>query len=197
MNQTIAYYNQNAKAFNKDTVNVEFSEVQNRFGAYLPKGAKILDFGCGSGRDSLAFQTQGYEVTAIDGSIEMCKLASTLLGKEVRCQNFLDFAEEEVYDGIWACATLLHLTYEELEQVMKRISNALKEEGILYVSFKYGAFEGERNGRHFTDMTEDRLRDLLITCAPQLKIVDMHVGGDCRPGREQELWLNAFMRKTV
>lgn len=195
MNQTIDYYNTNAKKFNNDTVAVEFSEVQNRFTSYLKEGAHILDFGCGSGRDSLAFQKKGYDVDAIDGSEEMCKLASKLIGKEVQCLNFLDFDKTDEYDGIWACATLLHLTSEELLQVMGRLEQALKEDGYIYVSFKYGEFEGNRNGRHFTDMTEDRLKNLLITCAPRLEIVDMRVGGDCRPGREDEMWLNVIMKK--
>ena len=195
MNQTIDYYNTNAKKFNNDTVAVEFSEVQNRFTSYLKEGAHILDFGCGSGRDSLAFQKKGYDVDAIDGSEEMCKLASKLIGKEVQCLNFLDFDKTDEYDGIWACASILHLSMEELEAVFLKMADALRFHGIIYASFKYGEFEGERNGRYFTDMTERRLEELLKS-VPHLRLEEAWLTTDVRPGRDAEKWLNVILRKA-
>lgn len=194
--ETVEYYNSNAERFTEDTVAVAFSEVQERFTAYLQKGDYILDFGCGSGRDSLAFLQRGFQVDALDGSTKLCQIASQLTGKEVKCQDFLAFEEKEKYDGIWACASILHLATDELAVVMKKLEEALKPGGYLYVSFKYGDFEGVRDGRYFTNMTEESFQKLLITSTNHLTIVDIRTGGDCRPGREQEMWLNVIVKKV-
>lgn len=75
---TIDYYNQNAKQYYKSTVSLDFSDNRDRFLKYLPAAGHILDFGCGSGRDTKAFLKKGFLVTAVDGSKEMCKLATKL-----------------------------------------------------------------------------------------------------------------------
>lgn len=194
-NETIQYYNTNAEHFTKDTVAVAFTEVQERFTSYLQEGGYILDFGCGSGRDSLAFLQRGFQVDALDGSNELCQIASQLTGKEVKCQDFLALEEREKYDGIWACASILHLPKNELTVVMKKLEDALKPGGYLYMSFKYGDFEGVRDGRYFTNLTEESFQKMLITSTNYLTIVDIRTGGDCRPGREQEMWLNVIVKK--
>lgn len=74
MNQTITYYNQNAEEYFNKTVNVSMQALYDQFEAYLNPGDKILDLGCGSGRDSKYFLSKGYEVVSVDGSIEMCRL---------------------------------------------------------------------------------------------------------------------------
>lgn len=74
--ETLIYYNANAKAFTEGTINVDFSSIQNKFLDRLDSGATILDFGCGSGRDTRFFLENGYSVEAIDGSEELCKIAS-------------------------------------------------------------------------------------------------------------------------
>ena len=142
-NQTIQYYDQNAADFVENTRNVDFHVMQDEFIEGLPAGAKILDLGCGSGRDTKYFLEHGYRVDAIDGSAELCALASEYTGIQVKCQLFQELDASEVYDGIWACSSLLHLSYGELDEVLYRIEKALKPQGILYMSFKYGVFEGE------------------------------------------------------
>lgn len=192
--QTILYYNENAKQFVETTVNVEFQHMQNRFLDKLQDDAYILDFGCGSGRDTKYFLEQGYRVDAIDGSEELCKLASEIAGIEVKHMYFQELSEVEKYDGIWACSSILHLTYNDLENVMKKMSLALKANGIIYTSFKYGTFSGERNGRYFTDMTEDSF-DELLKRIPELEIEEQWITSDVRPGRGEETWLNLILKK--
>ena len=85
---TLAYYNNNAKAYCEQTLSGNLQENYNKFLKHLPQGAYILDFGCGSGRDSKYFIENGYKVRAIDGSIEMCKLASNYINQEVVCMKF-------------------------------------------------------------------------------------------------------------
>ena len=192
--QTLSYYNTNAKTFTESTVNVDFSDTQNKFLEKLPEGAAILDFGCGSGRDTKYFLEKGYAVEATDGSEELCKLASEYTGIEVKHQFFQELQEQEKYDAIWACSSILHLSYEELVDVMKKMAAALKENGLIYTSFKYGTFEGVRNGRYFLDMTEERIEKLLQSVT-ELTIEETWITSDVRPGRGEEKWLNLFLRK--
>ena len=106
---TLDYYNKNAKKFITGTISVDFGTIQNRFLDKLHPGAEILDYGCGSGRDIKYFLEQGCKVTAIDGSQELCKLASEYTGIPVKHLLFQDLDEKEVYDGIWACSSILHV----------------------------------------------------------------------------------------
>ena len=193
--QTITFYNENATPFIDTTLNVDFSHVQNRFLDKLHKESFILDFGCGSGRDTKYFMDQGHTVEAVDGSIEMCKLASEYTGIEVKNMYFQDLQEVDKYDAIWACSSILHLPYPELVDVMKKMSIALKEKGFIYTSFKYGTYEGVRNSRYFTDMTEESTEKLLQEI-PELQIDECWITSDVRPGRGEEKWLNLILQKV-
>ena len=180
-NNTIDYYDSCADEFYKSTVNVEFTTMQEHFLAKLKKGSNILDFGCGSGR-------------AIDGSAELCKLAGKLTGIKVKNILFQELSEVEKYDGIWACSSILHLPVRELTEVMRKMMIALKKNGIIYTSFKYGIFAGEKNGRYFTDMTEEAFAELLSKI-DGLEIEEQWTTSDVRPGRGEEKWLNLILRK--
>ena len=195
MNQTIDYYNNKAQDFALGTQNVDFSETRSKFLAQLKSGASILDLGCGSGRDSKAFMDLGYEITPCDGSRELCKLASNYLGLPVRQMLFLELADEEAYDGVWACASILHCKKEELKQVLEKISAALKKQGVCYTSFKYGDFEGERDGRYFVDFTLESFEEFLQD-VKGLALMEAWVSQDVRPGREEEKWVNVLLRKV-
>ena len=191
---TISYYNVHAQSFTKSTRGVDFTAIQNKFLDKLPAGAFILDFGCGSGRDTRYFLDQGYRVEAIDGSEELCRLAGEYTGIEVKCMLFQELQDTDRYDAVWACSSILHLTYDELITVLEKIARALKDKGLLYTSFKYGTEEGERNGRYFTDMTEEKLTGLLEK-VPDFEIEEQWITSDVRPGRGEEKWLNLFLRK--
>ena len=194
-NQTLDYYNKNAQHFTGDTLNVEFSNIQDNFLAQLPAGALILDFGCGSGRDSRYFLQKGYRVEACDGSEEMVKAATRNAGIPVKKMLFSELNEENRYDGIFACASILHVPSKDLPDIFTRMKKAVKKGGILYVSFKYGTFEGIRNGRYFTDLTEESLHAILDRVGG-LEIIRTGITGDARPGREDEKWLNVLLRAS-
>lgn len=191
---TLAYYDQNAEAFAASTADVEFSQMQRRFEALLSPGARILDFGCGSGRDARHFLDAGFDVVATDGSAELCRLARQLTGLPVRHELFQDLADIEAYDGIWACSSILHLPKPQLADVFGKMIAALKPGGVIYTSFKHGTFEGERNERYFTDFTEPAFREFLAGI-PGVRIEQAWTTGDVRPGREDEKWLNLLLRK--
>lgn len=193
-NTTLGYYDNHADEFYKSTVNVEFDSIQKSFLTKLKKGAYILDFGCGSGRDTKYFMDQGYRVDAVDGSKELCRLASEYTGIEVKNIFFQELSEVDKYDGIWACSSILHLPVEELTEVMRKMAVALKKSGIIYTSFKYGTFAGERNGRFFTDMTEETFAKFL-TGIDELEMGEQWTTSDVRPGRGEEKWLNLILQK--
>lgn len=191
MADTIGYYESNAEAFFSDTFGVDMTTLQERFVSHLPTGAHILDAGCGSGRDSKAFHEQGYRVTAFDASAKLVALATTHTGLPICQRNFAEVDEMACYDGIWACASLLHLPPDQLPANLLRLWQALKPGGVFYLSFKYGEGEREHGGRHFTDASETRLATWLAG------IVDMAsretwISEDQRPGRT-ERWLNALL----
>ena len=195
LKKTLNYYNNNATSFALSTVTVDFQHTQDRFLSFLPINAFILDFGCGSGRDTKYFMEHGYRVEATDGSEELCKLASTYTGVSVKYMLFQELDEQKKYDGIWACSSILHLPKDELKNVMQRMLCALKDDGVIYTSFKYGTFEGERNGRYFTDFTEETF-DRFLKDISHVKIEEQWLTGDVRPGRESEQWLNLILRKV-
>lgn len=198
MNKTLDYYNKNSEKFIISTMNVDMSNLQDCFLESLSRNfenrekVKILDFGAGSGRDSLYFMDKGFSVTAIDGSTELCRHMRDL-GILVKCMDFLDFHEKDTYHGIWACASLLHLDYENLIKVLKNLETALKDKGILYTSFKNGDFEGYRNGRYFLDFEKEKLKALIEKTG--FSIEKYFITADRREGREEEKWHNIILMK--
>lgn len=193
-NETLNYYNTNAHSFVSSTLSVDFSQTQDKFLQLLPPAAAILDFGCGSGRDTKYFLDAGMKVDATDGSEELCRLASEYTGIPVRQMLFEELDAKAQYDGIWACSSILHLSQESLKNVLRKMIAALKEHGIIYTSFKYGTFEGERNGRFFTDFTEETFREF-VADVDGIRIEETWITGDVRPGRGDERWLNLILRK--
>ena len=191
---TLTYYNTQAKDFVQGTVAVDFHITQDRFLAQLAAGASILDFGCGSGRDTKYFLQHGFAVEATDGSAELCKLASEYTGISVKQMLFDELEAVEKYDGIWACASILHLAWADLVVVMQKMVRAVKDGGVIYTSFKYGQFTGERNGRFFTDLDEKGLSRLLKEVGG-LEVKELWITGDVRPGRGEEKWLNVLLTK--
>ena len=189
--ETIGYYDGNAKKFIADTANVEFGALQKAFADMLPEGGRILDLGCGSGRDSLAFLKAGFTVDAVDGSAEMAKAASELTGLKVEHATFVDFEPKGGYDGIWACSSLLHVPAAELPSIVAKYAAALKPGGAFYLSFKLGVHDGMRNGRWFTDLDEPAFRNLVAEVS-ELRIERIDVTSDVRPDRGNEKWLNAW-----
>lgn len=193
MNKTLEYYNDNADKFILGTLNVDMMTIQKKFISYIPKGGKVLDLGCGSGRDSLFFKRLGYNVTAVDGSAEMCRQAEKNIGQPVINLTFNKLPYEAEFDGIWACASLLHVPSSDIKDVLVKIEKTLKTGGYFYFSVKYGDYEGEREGRYYTDYTEKSI-EALFAAIPSLTKVDMWFTDDARPGRNDR-WINCIFIK--
>ena len=153
----------------------------------------ILDAGCGSGRDARVFLDGGYKVTALDASMKICEEAGKLLKQEVLCMRFEEVQFQQEFDGIWACASLLHVPYGEISGVLKRFWDALKEEGILYASFKYGKGKRSDKDRVFYDYEETALQNLMKNNC--FLVEDIFVTQDVRKDRESERWINVLAKK--
>lgn len=194
MMETLAYYDAHARTFAEQTIDVDMSEAQGRFMSRLRPGAAILDLGCGSGRDARRFADAGFVVTATDGSPELCEVARRLTGIDVRCERFLDLSDRDAFDGIWACSSILHLSRADLAIMFEKMARALRDGGVVYTSFKYGTFEGMRQGRHFTDFTEQSFADFLGKTGG-LALEDWWVSEDARPERRGERWLNVLLQR--
>ena len=189
-NSNIDYYNIHADDFYAGSVDADMSEWRNRFIKYLPDGGRVLDAGCGSGRDSKAFIMQGYSVVAIDASGEMCLRASELLGQEVWQMRFDEMSFDDEFDGVWACASLLHVPISEMADVLKKIKHGLRPEGIFYASFKYGEGETVKDVRSFTNYTLESVCELLKGAG--FRVLECDISYDVRPGREEEKWVNVI-----
>lgn len=196
MSRTIRYYDDNAARFAEGTLGVDMSELHTRFLVHIPAGGLILDAGCGAGRDIKAFVQAGFRVRAFDASAELVCLAQEHSGQAVELRRFEDIDERSCYDGIWACASLLHVPEADLPTTLSCLWASLKPGGVFYLSFKHG--EGERcaGERDFTDATEARLRDW-VAGLPEVEALECWITRDQRPERSEE-WLNGLLRrKTV
>lgn len=194
MYNTKIYYHKFADTYFNSTVNADVNDLYEHFLKYVSEGAKILDLGCGSGRDVKAFLDMGYDVDAIDGSEELASLASEYTGIQVKCMDFNQLNENSVYDAVWACASLLHVTSRELPNVLKRINVALKANGVAYISFKKGDFEGVRDDRYYTDMTSERFAEVLNK-TNGFSIVEEWYSDDVRADNNT-VWYNVILRKV-
>lgn len=169
---TLEYYNKNANTYYEQTLSGNLQENYDRFLKHLPSNAYILDFGCGSGRDSKYFIEQGYKVKAIDGSEEMCKLASSYINQEVYCMKFEDLKDINTYDAIWACASILHIEKEKLINILSKMITALKDNGIIYTSFKIGEGYNIQEGKYYNYLTKDEMIKLLNKLNKNVKLID-------------------------
>ncbi len=155
------YYDENAEDFTKATIDVDMSSLYNEFLFHLKDGTSILDAGCGPGRDVQAFLSRGYIVDAFDKSQAMIANAESRTGIKIHHSTFQEFKSTKKFDGVWCCASLLHVPFRNLEYSIENMVNVMKKDGIIYMSFKYGEKERLKDGRHFTDLTEETLSALI------------------------------------
>ena len=192
MTKTLDYYDSHAEEYRDDTVNVSTKYAYDRFLFYLPKTGKLLDFG----RDTKYFLSKGFEVDAVDGSKEQAAIASAWLQQPMKVMRFNELTVQNAYDGIWACASILHCPWEELHDVFGRMMKALKKEGVIYASFKLGDFEGYRGERYYTDLNVERLYQL-ISGFENCLLLECWESHDQRKDRFDEMWLNFIVRRII
>ena len=154
---------------------------------------RVLDAGCGSGRDAKDFEAMGLQVEAIDASPALVQKARERTKAQVYLRRFQDFCVPKPrFDGIWAQASLLHVPPEELPDVVFRLASALKPGGVLWATFKYGTEPTiDSRGRFFTNMTKAAARKLFKSC-PVLEQVVCKVDSGSSSGGEQTSWVTVY-----
>lgn len=188
---SLKFYEDNAEQFAASTLDVDMSAVYERFLAALPEAGRILDAGCGAGRDTAAFLKLGYPVDAFDASAKLVEIARKVSGIRVQHSTFLAFQSEEPYAGIWACASLVHVPAAQMSGTLRHLGQMLQPQGVLYASFKYGDQDTERDGRIYTDCNEQRLETFLQGTG--LTLDTFWLTNDQRPGHSDEQWLNVLL----
>lgn len=197
MDNTIEYYNKNAEIYCEKTLSGDFEETYTKFLKYVPKNAYILDFGCGSGRDSKYFIDKGYKVKAIDGSSKMCEFASKYLNQTVDCMKFEELDDINVYDAIWANASILHVKSDELPNILSKMFKAVKNNGIIYASFQFGDGIEIREERYFNHMTKDKMEDILSKINCNFCLVEYFETISSTKREHKATWVNFIIKKCI
>ena len=192
---TIEYYNKNSTEFVSRTVDIDMSELYPKFTNLLPSGGKILDAGCGSGRDARYFLSQGFEVVAIDASEEMVKSASNLTGQAAVQMRFEDMSFRNEFDGVWASASLLHIERSLLSDILATLISSLRPKGHLYLSMRDGQGDEFIDGRYFSYITESELRHLLEQRS-DIELLELWTTSDRQPNRDLYKWINAVVIRS-
>ena len=191
-NRTIDYYNDNADEYFNSVISADMTENYTRFLQYVPKGASIVDLGCGSGRDLKYFKDNGYEAEGLDASEKLCILAREYSGCPVLCTDFLSWKAERRYDAFWANASLLHLTGKDIITFFAQKTKYLADNGIFYMSMKTGIPQGDDpKGRYFTPFSEELLEQLLK--ASKLELINRWSNSDAL-GRSDTKWMSVIFR---
>lgn len=190
----IDYYNQYAATVFEDTVDQDMGAIMAPFLELLEEGDTILDMGCGSGRDSLTFYDLGYDVTPLDGSEEMCRLAEVHTGLDVLQMTYEEMAFDGAFDGVWACGAFVHIPKDEMPEIFRRVARALTEDGIFYLSMRLGDFEGFQGKRYFSCYSEKELRHL-VEGDGLFTVLKEWVTRDVRSGHSDIQWINILARK--
>ncbi|MBF4695609.1 class I SAM-dependent methyltransferase [Fusibacter ferrireducens] len=188
------YYNKHAKEFISNTLNVDLKPIYDKFYLYLKSGQKILDIGFGSGRDSLQFYKRGFKVVSIDFAEEIVMRGKILLSNEVLLVDARNMRYQNEFDAIWASAVFLHFKETEILETLKNCEAALKSEGVIYLSFKYGESEIFRHGRYFNDFDEQKFEKMMAK-VDGFNVLEMWKTEDARKDHREQYWLNIILQK--
>ncbi len=190
---TLDWYDANAQTFVDGADHVDLSALRDAFLEHLQRGARVLDVGSGSGRDARAFESAGHHVTALEPSAPLAKLIEERFRGEIIRAPIETLEAVEAFDGIWACASLLHVPASATPDVLSRLHRALVGRGVLYASYKRGDGERWESGRFFNDQTRASVERLLTDAG--FERVRTWETLDARPDRADTVWVNALAHK--
>lgn len=192
---SVNFYEQQAASFADNTLSVDMSALYAEFLPLLVPGSLIIDAGCGAGRDSRYFLAQGFKVIAFDASQALVTIAKQVTGLPVIYSTFLAFNSSIKADALWACASLLHVPWQDQQITFRHLASMVKPKGFIYCSYKYGAHDHEKEGRQFTNANETRLEQFIAGSG--LRVKKCWLSSDARPGRADEQWLNAILENSA
>jgi SAM-dependent methyltransferase len=191
--ETLAYYGRAAGHYAERTAHLDKDPALAAFIAALPKGARVLDFGCGPGVMAGRMAAEGVSVLATDAVPEMVDMAAEHPGVEARVARFDEIDGESEFDGVWANFSLLHAPRDDLPRHLCAIRRALRPGGLFHIGMKTG--EGEKRddlGRLYTFVTEDELRGMLG--AAGFEVLDVTQGREAGMTGVPEDWVTIFAK---
>ena len=196
--RTLAHYDQNAQAFWDGTRDHDVSQNIDALLAHIEATPPfdILDFGCGPGRDLMAFKALGHRVVGLEGSSQLAALARANSACEVLEQNFLELDLPSMrFDGVFANAVLFHIPSQELPRVLGQLHAALKPGGVLFCSNPRGDGQEGWNGERYGAYYDWPSWQGLVTAAGFVELTHYYRP----PGlpREQQPWLASVWRKAM
>lgn len=193
---TILYYEKHAGEYVSRTKGFDLSSLYRSFLALIPAKGVILDVGCGSGRDLKAFRERGFTAIGMDASRTLVDIAQRYSGAECLVRRFDEIDWCSHFDGVWACASLLHSPKAQLVGILRRLRDALKPGGAMYISVREGV--GERrlpDGRYFSDYSMPEFHQM-ISAAGGLEVIESGTTNDVSPQRADIRWLNFLLRRS-
>jgi SAM-dependent methyltransferase len=182
--ETLRYYAEVAPVYSASGKNGQ-NRFLEHFMSLLEPGSRILDMGCGSAIDAAALQARGFNVTAIEASPLLAARATETLGHHVPVMRFDQLAEVELYDAIWASASLIHVPRSALSEVLTKVHKALKPSGIHFATYKSGGVEGRDSvGRYYNYPSASELRCFYNSAASWKSLqTNEYVGGGFENGQ--------------
>lgn len=192
---TIDFYELNAHRYAGLTSSVDLSQLRSRFIKHLPPHARVLDVGCGAGRDLRAFKAAGFEAEGIEPAPALARIAREFSGCPVSVTTIDKLEANGKFDGVWACASLLHLRVAELPEALARIRRALRDPGIFFMSMQRGAGENAApDGRFYCLYEESEILDAVN--GQGFVPLDVWESGDALPERQAIRWINLLARSS-
>jgi 2-polyprenyl-3-methyl-5-hydroxy-6-metoxy-1,4-benzoquinol methylase len=192
---TLSFYNSHASEYFASTVHLKMDELYQPFLDLIPAGGHILDAGAGSGRDTKSFLNKGYRVTAVEPASALADLADKFTGQQPIRLAFCDMQFNKEFDGIWSCASLLHIPKTDIVEVLDRFTRALKPKGVIYLSLKEGKGESTaEDGRFFAYYSIPSFQNILAKL-PQLTELRSWRSLETRSRSHDMPWINFLLQK--
>ena len=191
VSSTDRFYEDHAVEYFSGTSGAQTQFVLDRFLSHLPANAAILDAGCGSGRDLKYFHSRGHCALGIDASTALVQMAAEYSGAPCEVVRIERISYEERFDGVWACASLLHLPRDAFRPALRSLNRALKRGGTLFMAVQEG--QGEAilpDGRLYVYYSEDDIRTSLD--AAGLAVNELWTTRNSAEAVHQPVWINVI-----
>lgn len=189
--------NNNDQSYEKEYFeNINHSDMAalyQSFEQHLPSHATLLDIGSGSGRDAQHFIQRGYRVTSFDTSDAMVEFSHSFM-PDVQLSTYASFQSNELYDGLWACTSFIHISRRDIIKIIHKYIALMKPQGIFFLSFKSSDYDYIKQGEQYTCFTIESMTEFLRPLK-EVNIIELFETLDGRKNH-LEKWINVIIKKV-